>query len=179
MHAALAADSKAIFAGGCFWCMQPVFDATDGVKNTTVGYTGGTVANPTYEQVSSKKTGHVEAIEVEFDASKVSYTKLVQLYFENIDPFDAEGQFADKGEPYHTVVFVADDTQRADAQKVFAEVQAKFPNKKIATQLRDAAPFYAAEDYHQNYYQKNALRYKMYKYGSGRPDKLKEIWGDK
>ena len=178
MSSAQAAESKAIFAGGCFWCMEPVFDATPGVKKTTVGYTGGETKNPTYEQVSEGNTGHFEAIEVDFDPAQVSYEKLVSLYFENIDPFDAKGQFADKGAHYQTVVFVKDEGQRETAKKVFAEVQSKFPDKKIATQLRDASEFYPAEEYHQGYYQKNTLRYNLYKHGSGRVTKLKEIWGE-
>lgn len=172
-----AASRTALFAGGCFWCMQPVFDATEGVTRTEVGYAGGHVANPTYEQVASKKTGHAEVIRITYDDAKVSYEKLVELFFENIDPFDANGQFADKGEPYKTAVFVADDTERATAQRVRDAVQARFPNQKVATLIRDSATFYAAEDYHQHYYKKNSMHYNLYKYGSGRVDRLKEIWG--
>jgi methionine-S-sulfoxide reductase len=170
------AESKAIFAGGCFWCMQPVFDAADGVTKTRVGYTGGTTRNPTYDDVSRHNTGHVEAIEVTYDEKKIPYPTLVSLYFENIDPFDAEGQFADKGESYHTVVFVADAHQRRDAEEVIADIQKKFPTTPVATKIKDAAPFYEAETYHQDYYKKNSLRYNLYKHGSGRVQRLKEIW---
>lgn len=179
MGTAQAKESRAIFAGGCFWCMQPVFDATTGVSKTTVGYTGGTLANPTYEQVSEGDTGHSEAIEVVYDDSKVSYETLVTLFFENIDPFDSKGQFADKGEHYKTVVFANGPEQRETATKVMAAVQAKFPDKPLATTLRDASVFYPAEEYHQGYYQKNTMRYNLYKHGSGRVTRLKEIWGDK
>lgn len=179
MDTAQAKESRAIFAGGCFWCMQPVFDATAGVSKTTVGYTGGSLVNPTYEQVSEGDTGHSEAIEIVFDDSKVSYETLVTLFFENIDPFDTKGQFADKGEHYKTVVFTDGPEQRKVAEKAMAAMQGKFPDKKLATTLRDAATFYPAEEYHQGYYQKNTMRYNLYKHGSGRVTRLKEIWGDK
>jgi methionine-S-sulfoxide reductase len=156
--------------------MQPVFDATVGVISTHVGYTGGTTKNPTYEEVSHHNTGHVEAIEVVFDDQKISYKKLVTLFFENIDPFDAEGQFADKGESYHTVVFVANAEQRSDAEVVMANIQKKFPNTPVATKIKAASAFYAAETYHQDYYKKNSLRYNLYKHGSGRVQRLKELW---
>lgn len=176
---AMAADTKtAIFAGGCFWCMQPGFDNTDGVTKTTVGYTGGHVANPTYEQVISDTTGHYEAIEVAYDPAKVSYETLLGIYWENIDPLDAGGQFADRGEHYHTVIFVADDAQRTAAEASKKTIAAKFAPKPVATQILPAKPFYAAEDYHQKYYEKNKLRYNAYKYGSGRVDRLGELWGE-
>lgn len=179
MQSAQAAETKATFAGGCFWCMQPVFDATSGVVKTTVGYIGGKTANPSYEQVSEGNSGHAEAIEILFDDSKVSYATLVRLFLENIDPFDSEGQFADKGEQYQTAIFVHDATQRQIAQEALEKLQAKFPDKKIATRLREASAFYPAEDYHQEYYRKNSLRYNLYKHGSGRVTGLKKIWGDK
>lgn len=168
----------AIFAGGCFWCMQPGFDNTPGVIKTTVGYSGGHVANPTYEQVVSDTTGHYEAIEVEYDPKVVSYEKLLPIYWENIDPLDAGGQFADRGEHYHTVIFVANETQREAAEESKQTIEAKFAPKPVATKILPAKPFYAAEDYHQKYYEKNKLRYNAYKYGSGRVDKLDELWGD-
>lgn len=176
---AMAADTKtAIFAGGCFWCMQPVFDNMPGVIKTAVGYSGGHVINPTYEQVISDTTGHYEAIEVVYDPSKVAYEKLVEIYFENIDPLDAGGQFADRGEHYHTVVFYADDAQKKIAEEYKARV-AKFFGQPVATKILPAKPFYAAEDYHQRYYEKNKMRYNAYKYGSGRVNRLEELWGDK
>lgn len=166
----------AIFAGGCFWCLEPPFDAIDGVIETTVGYTGGVVENPTYEQVTSGRTGHREAIAIAFDPAKVSYERLVRTFFENIDPFDENGQFADKGPQYTTAIYAADDAQRQVAEAVKDELAANF-GKPIATEIEQAAPFYAAEDYHQEYYEKNPLRYNLYKHGSGRTDKLCQIWG--
>lgn len=176
--AAPAETKTAIFAGGCFWCMQPGFDTTPGVVKTEVGYSGGHVANPTYEQVISDTTGHYEAIAVTYDPAKVDYAKLLDIYWENIDPLDAGGQFADRGEHYHTVIFVADDTQRAAAEASKKAIEAKFAPKPVATKILPAKPFYAAEDYHQKYYEKNKLRYNAYKYGSGRVDRLQELWGD-
>lgn len=179
MAADMPAHTKtAIFAGGCFWCMQPGFDNTPGVVKTEVGYSGGHVANPTYEQVISDTTGHYEAIEVTYDPAKVKYDTLLNTYWENIDPLDAGGQFADRGEHYHTVIFVADDEQRAAAEASKKTIEAKFAPQKVATQILPAKPFYPAEDYHQKYYEKNKLRYNAYKYGSGRVGKLKELWSD-
>lgn len=176
----MAAEQKtAIFAGGCFWCMQPVFDNTEGVIKTTVGYSGGTTENPTYQEVISDTTGHYESIEVVYDPAKVAYEKLVETYFENIDPLDEGGQFADRGEHYHTVVFYADDAQKKTAGSVKARVEKFFAPEKVYTQILPAKPFYAAEDYHQKYYEKNSMRYNAYKYGSGRVGRLKELWKDK
>lgn len=166
----------AIFAGGCFWCLEPPFDKLEGVIETTVGYTGGKVANPTYEQVSAGTTGHKEAIAVAFDPAKVSYEKLLETFFQNIDPTDAGGQFADRGSQYETAVYVTDAAQRATAEKVKAAMATQL-KKPIVTEILDAAPFYAAEDYHQEYYEKNPLRYNLYKSGSGRTGKLQQLWG--
>lgn len=174
-----AASTKAIFAGGCFWCMQPVFDTTPGVSATTVGYTGGTLASPTYEQVAEGNTGHVEAIEITYDANRVSYEQLVGIFLRNIDPFDPYGQFADKGKPYHTAIFTANAEEKKIAEQALAQLERTFPGKKVATTIRTATTFYAAEAYHQEYYEKNALRYNLYKHGSGRVTGLKEIWGEK
>jgi methionine-S-sulfoxide reductase len=176
--AATPVTKTAIFAGGCFWCMQPEFDNMPGVVKTTVGYSGGHVANPTYEQVVSDTTGHYEAIEVTYDPSKVDYEKLLTTYWENIDPLDAGGQFYDRGEHYHTVIFVADDEQREAAEKSKEALNVKFAPKKVATQILPAKPFYAAEDYPQKYCEKNKIRYNAYKYGSGRVGKLKELWSE-
>lgn len=169
----------AIFAGGCFWCMQPVFDSEAGVITTQVGYSGGTFVNPTYDDLHTKNTGHYEAIEVKYDPKKVKYEDLLKIYFANIDPFDAEGQFADKGHEYKTVVFYSNEEQKKAAEKHIAELEKKFGGKKIATKILPAKTFYAAEDYHQKYYEKNKLRYELYKTGSGRSSGLKKIWGDK
>lgn len=171
--------STAIFAGGCFWCMQPVFDAIDGVIKTTVGYTGGHALNPTYEQVGEGRTGHVEAIAITYDPASISYKTLVEEFFGNIDPFDANGQFADTGEPYHTVIFYTNDEERHIATEVTQAIEAQFAHRKVATQLKPRTPFYPAEEYHQDFYKKNTLRYNLYKHGSGRVTRLKEIWGKK
>jgi peptide-methionine (S)-S-oxide reductase len=172
-----AAEEKAIFAGGCFWCLQPVYDQTEGVTATFVGYTGGHVENPTYEQVTDGKTGHVEAIEVTYDPQKVQYETLVQLFWENIDPFNARGQFADRGPQYETVIFYDSEAQKRIAEITKATLQTRFGNKKIATRIEPASEFYPAEEYHQEYYAKNPTRYNLYKHGSGRVQRLKELWG--
>ncbi len=167
----------AIFAGGCFWCMQPPFDKTPGVIKTIVGYTGGTIANPTYKQVSSGDTGHVEAIEVYYDPKEISYKRLLEIFWHNIDPTDADGQFCDRGSPYLSRIFYLDEQQKhlaLGSKEVFLKAK-RFP--KIATQVLPATTFYPAEEYHQKYYQKNPLRYKFYRYRCGRDDKLKRLWG--
>ncbi|MBL0318656.1 MAG: peptide-methionine (S)-S-oxide reductase MsrA [Alphaproteobacteria bacterium] len=170
------AIEKAWFAGGCFWCMQPPFDNTVGVVKTTVGYMGGHLSNPTYQEVCSDKTGHVEAIEVAFDPAIVRYEQLLAIFWSNIDPFDEGGSFADRGEHYHTIIFYGDESQRRAAEKSKAEIEIRFLGKPVATRLVPAKPFYTAEDYHQDYYQKNTVHYNLYKHASGRVSKLKEIW---
>jgi len=165
-------DNKAIFAGGCFWCMQVAFDAVDGVTKTTVGYSGGEKPNPTYQDIKD----HIEVIEVEFDSKKTSYAKLLDTYWQNIDPFDARGQFADKGRQYQTYIFYLNDRQKQEAEKSLLALEAKFKGKKIATKILPATKFYRAENYHQEYYKTNEQHYNAYKYGSGRVDRLKEIW---
>lgn len=172
-----AETKTAVFAGGCFWCMEPVFDVINGVTNTTVGYTGGKKNTANYEQVSTGSTGHIEAISVTYDPAKVSYDALLDAYWEGIDPFDEQGQFADKGKQYHTYIFVNDATERAIAEASKAKIQKRFKNKKVATQIVPAREFFPAEGYHQDYYKKNAIHYNFYKYGSGRLDGLKQIWG--
>lgn len=174
--AASPATQTAIFAGGCFWCMQPEFDNTPGVVKTVVGYTGGTVANPTYEQVSSDKTGHYEAIEVTFDPTRVDYAKLLDIYWNNIDPLDAGGQNYDRGQHYQTVIFVADAAQREAAEASKVRVEKFFAPKPVATKILPASVFYPAEDYHQKYYEKSTQHYKAYRKGSGRDQRLKELW---
>ena len=175
--AAPSTTQTAIFAGGCFWCMEPPFDAAEGVVKTTVGYTGGQVANPTYEQVVSKTTGHYEAIEVVYDPARISYEQLLGIFWENIDPADAGGQFADRGQTYHTAIFYRDEAQKKAAEHSKSEVAKKL-GSPVATKILAGSEFYPAEAYHQEYYKKNALRYNAYKYGSGRPARLKEIWGE-
>ena len=169
----------ATFAGGCFWCMEPAFDRVEGVLSTTVGYTGGEERNPTYEEVCSGRTGHVEAMEVKYDPSRVGYEKLLDLFWRNIDPTQTGGQFADMGPQYRTVIFYHNASQRklAEDSKKKLEDSGKFGKKKIATLLVPAREFYPAEEYHQDYYKKAPLRYKSYRWGSGRQGFLEEAWG--
>ena len=167
----------AIFAGGCFWCMEKPFDELPGVAETTSGYTGGTVENPTYGQVSSGGTGHYEAMEVRYDPSQVSYDQLLDTFWVNIDPTDSTGQFCDKGDQYRSAVFYETPEQQALAEQSKAEVADRL-EEAIATEILPVAPFYDAEDYHQNYYQTHAVRYKLYRYGCGRDQRLTEIWGE-
>ena len=169
---------KATFAGGCFWCMQPVFDKMKGVASTTVGYTGGTKENPTYEEVSTGKTGHAEAIEVVYDPSQVSYEELLDAFWKDIDPTDPRGQFADKGSQYRTAIFYHSEEQKrlaSESKEKFAR-SGKF-DQPIVTEIVPASKFYKAEDYHQKYYVKNAGHYYLYKTGSGREGFLKKVWG--
>jgi peptide-methionine (S)-S-oxide reductase len=165
--------AEAIFAGGCFWCMEPPFDKVDGVLETISGYTGGTVKNPTYEQVSSGRTGHRESLKVVYDPSKVSYEELLQVFWRNIDPLDGRGQFCDKGEQYTSAIFVLDDEQRKAAEASLANLSLE---GKIKTQILPASEFYPAEDYHQDYYEKNPIRYKFYRWNCGRDQRLEELW---
>jgi peptide-methionine (S)-S-oxide reductase len=171
--------AKATFAGGCFWCMEPPFDALEGVVSTTSGYTGGSKANPTYEEVSAGGTGHTEAVEIVYDPSKVSYEKLLDVFWHNIDPTARDRQFCDKGSQYRSAIFTHDDTQRrlAEESKQALERAKKLPGP-IATAIAPAGPFYAAEAYHQDYYRKNPIRYRYYRYGCGRDARLRELWGD-
>jgi peptide-methionine (S)-S-oxide reductase len=173
-----APPAIATFAGGCFWCVEEAFEKVPGVIRAVSGYTGGTVDRPTYEEVSSKSTGHHEAVQVTFDSSKVSYAQLLDWFWHNIDPFDAEGQFCDKGSPYHTAIFTHDPAQQqiAEASKLTLEASGRF-KEKIATKILPAAPFWVAEDYHQDYYKKNPHRYNYYKTACGRARRLEQIWG--
>jgi len=168
----------ATFAGGCFWCMQPFFDNTKGVIKTTVGYTGGKEANPTYEDVSSGTTGHAEAIEVVFDPTVVSYEKLLNIYWHNIDPTQVNAQFVDEGTQYRTAIFYHSDEQKriAEESKKALGTSGRF-DKPIATQIVKAATFYPAEDYHQKYYLKSTFRYNMYHAASGREEYEEKVWG--
>jgi peptide methionine sulfoxide reductase msrA/msrB len=169
---------KATFAGGCFWCMQPFLERLKGVKNVTVGYTGGHTENPTYEDVSSDETGHAEAVEVLFDPAEVSYEKVLNVFWHNIDPTMANGQFYDQGTHYRTAIFYHSEEQKAIAEKTKAELNksGRF-DKPIVTEIVPAQKFYPAEDYHQAYYKKNPLRYKMYHKASGREEFLNGVWG--
>lgn len=169
---------KAIFAGGCFWCMEPPFDKLKGVESTVSGYIGGSKINPTYEEVSAGKTGHIEAVEITFDPSKISYEDLLKVFWRQIEPTDDGGQFVDRGEQYTSAIFYLNETQKTIAEKSKTELQASGKFKTpIKTKIRQATKFYAAEDYHQDYYLKNTVRYKYYRYRSGRDEYLDKVWG--
>ena len=183
MDGAKKADSpkleKATFAGGCFWCMQPPFDKAKGVVSTVVGYTGGTQKNPTYEEVSSGRTGHAESIEVTFDPKMVSYEELLDIFWMNIDPTTPNRQFADAGTQYRSAIFYHNEDQKRLAEKSKEKLHqsGKF-DKPIVTEIVPATHFYPAEEYHQKYYLKNTAHYKAYRAGSGREGFLKKVWGD-
>ena len=175
--AGLADQQKVYFAGGCFWCMEAPFEKQEGVLSVVSGYAGGKEKAPTYKQVSSGKTGHVEAIEVAFDPKKVSYEKLLEIFWRQIDPTDNGGQFADRGRQYRPVIFYQGEAQKGLAEKSKVALEEKKVFKKpILTEIVPFTSFYAAEDYHQDYYRKNPLRYKFYRYRSGRDQFLKKIW---
>jgi peptide-methionine (S)-S-oxide reductase len=167
----------AIFAGGCFWCMEGPYDALDGVISTTSGYISGHVKNPTYQQVSSGSTGHTEALQVVYDPSKVSYKELLDVFWVNIDPLTADAQFCDHGTQYRSGIFYANEAEKAAAKASLDNVQKKF-EKPVVTEITMASTFYPAEKYHQNYYQTNPVRYKYYRWRCGRDARLKELWGD-
>lgn len=171
-----AKASIATFAGGCFWCMEAPFDDVKGVKSTTSGYTGGTKKNPTYHEVGEGKTGHCEALEIEFDPSKVTYAELLQVYWHNIDPTSANGQFCDRGNQYRAEIFYHDAAQKAAAEASRQDVEKKFG--AVEVNITAASTFYPAEEYHQDYYTKDPDGYHRYRAGCGRDRRLKELWGD-
>ncbi|ESR26707.1 peptide-methionine (S)-S-oxide reductase MsrA [Lutibaculum baratangense] len=174
---AVAQETRtAIFAGGCFWCTESDFDHVEGVVATTSGYIGGEVDNPTYRQVSSGGTGHYEAVKIEYDPSRVSYESLVEAYWPTVDPLDAGGQFCDRGDQYRTAIFVADEAERQAAEASKAKAEQRL-GREVVTPVLDAATFYPAEDYHQDYYLKNPLQYKFYRLSCGRDARLDEVWG--
>ena len=176
--AATGPTAKAIFAGGCFWCVESDFDKVDGVLSTTSGYTGGTLVNPSYEQVSNKHTGHAEAVEVVFDPRKVSYEKLVEHFWRTIDPTTKDRQFCDVGSPYRTAIFTFGAAQLQAAQASRAALEKSKPFKEpIVTEIVPASAFYPAEAYHQDYYSKNPVRYQYYRLNCGRDARLKQLWG--
>jgi peptide-methionine (S)-S-oxide reductase len=178
--AAPTATAKATFAGGCFWCVEADFDKVPGVLSTTSGYIGGKVANPTYEQVASKLTGHAEAVEIVFDPGKVSYEKLVEHFWRTIDPTTKDAQFCDHGSPYRTAIFANDAAQLKAAQASLEALKKNKPFKEpVVTEVVQAGSFYKAEDYHQDYYKKNPVRYQYYRSACGRDARLKQLWGDK
>jgi peptide methionine sulfoxide reductase msrA/msrB len=170
---------KATFAGGCFWCIQPAFEKLEGVKEVIPGYTGGHKKNPTYKDVSEGDTDHVEAVQILYDPSKVTYEKLLDVFWRQIDPTDPKGQFVDQGSQYKTIIFYHNDKQRILAEKSKDELQKSGRyNKLIVTAILHAAEFYKAEEYHHDYYKKNPLQYKLYRFNSGRDRYLKRIWGE-
>jgi peptide-methionine (S)-S-oxide reductase len=176
-----AADTmpgKAYFAGGCFWCMEEVFEKVEGVLSATSGYMGGAVSNPTYEEVSAGRTGHTESVEVVYDPAKVNYQKLLDAFWRNVDPITPNAQFCDHGNQYRSAIFFRTDEEKraSDSSKQAIEQSRRF-KEPIVTQIVMAPQFYPAEEYHQDFYKKNPIRYKLYKYNCGRAQRLEELWG--
>ena len=175
---AAGTTARAIFGGGCFWCVEADFDKVEGVISTISGYSGGTLANPTYEQVSAKLTGHTEVVEVVFDPARVSYAKLVEHFWRTIDPTTKDRQFCDSGSPYRSAIYTLDDAQLKTALASRAALEKSKPFKDpIVTEIAPAGAFYPAEAYHQDYYKKNPVRYQYYRSGCGRDARLKQLWG--
>jgi peptide-methionine (S)-S-oxide reductase len=177
-QAPAASHQKATFAGGCFWCMEPPFDVLPGVISTTSGYTGGRTKNPTYRMVTSGTTGHAEAVEVLFDPTKVTYAQLLDVFWKNIDPLVLNQQFCDIGPQYRSAIYYHDEEQKrlAEDSKKAIEQSGRF-KRPIVTEITAAAEFYPAEEYHQDYYKKNPIRFKFYKFSCGREQRLAELWG--
>lgn len=173
-------QAVATFAGGCFWCMEPPFDALDGVLSTTSGYIGGHQADPTYEQVSAGGTGHTEAVQIVYDPTRISYEELLDVFWVNIDALDSEGQFCDRGSQYRTGIFYHDAEQQrlAEASKRGLDASGRLDGP-VVTEISPATTFYAAEDYHQDYYKKNPVRYTLYRYSCGRDKRLEALWGQR
>lgn len=174
---AIADTAQATFAGGCFWCMEHPFDEVQGVADTTSGYMGGTVPSPSYRQVSSGTTGHSEVVQIEYDPDSISYETLLDIFWRNVDPLDGQGQFCDKGTQYRSVIFYHNDAQRQLAEASKQAVGSLF-DQPIMTSILPADTFYPAEDYHQNYYQTHPARYRLYRFGCGRDQRLTELWGN-
>ena len=168
--------AAAVFAGGCFWCTESDFDHIPGVIQTLSGYTGGRVANPSYEQVSAGGTGHFEAVRVVYDPRAVSYATLVERFFPTIDPLDAGGQFCDRGDQYRSAIFVANPAERRIAEAAKARVERRL-GRRVATQILPRGTFYPAETYHQDYYRRNSVRYRFYRWNCGRDARLEQVWG--
>ena len=176
--AASPSIARAIFAGGCFWCMEPPFDKLPGVISTTSGYTDGHADNPTYKQVSAGATGHTEAVEIAYDPSIIGYQELLDVFWRNVDPTTPDRQFCDVGTQYRTGIYYVDDEQRQLAEASKKELEQSKPfSEPIVTEIEAASTFYPAEEYHQDYYQKNPIRYKFYRYSCGRDNRLEELWG--
>lgn len=186
---ALAATETAVVAGGCFWCVEADFESVPGVKEVVSGYTGGTVANPTYKQVTRGGTGHYEAVEIRYDPAKLSYARIMELFFRSVDPTDAGGQFCDRGDSYRTAIFPKNAAQRAAAEAAKAAAAAAL-GRQIVTPILEAGPFYEAEGYHQGYYKgddivltrrgpkRQAEAYKFYRNACGRDERVRQLWGD-
>ena len=174
--AVTAADATALFAGGCFWCMESDFEKLPGVSAVVSGYSGGHTVNPTYEESSAGKTGHAEAVEVRYDPSKVSYAQLLDYFWHHIDPLTANAQFCDHGSQYRSAIFYANEAEKQAALASKAKFEKQL-GKPIVTEIAGAGPFYPAEDYHQDYYKKNPIRYRYYRHACGREDRVKEVWG--
>ena len=173
-----SATAKATFAGGCFWCMEPVFDKLPGVVSTTSGYMGGKTKNPTYESISTGTTGHAEVVQIEYDPAKVTYASLLEVFWRNIDPTQRDGQFCDQGTQYRSAIFYHNDEQKKLAEASKAAIQKTKPFKgDIVTEITSAPEFYRAEEYHQDFYKKNPTRYKIYSTGCGREARLQSLWG--
>ena len=167
----------ATFAGGCFWCLEAAFDKHDGIIETISGYTGGHKKDPTYNEISSASTGHFEALRITYDSQKISYEKLLDIFWKNVDPLDANGQFCDKGPQYKSAIFYENEQQKKLAEDSLKKLQMeKFKGQKIATEIHQLKKYYDAEDYHQNYHKKNPIRYKLYSTGCGRARRLKQVW---
>ena len=171
--------AKAIFAGGCFWCVEADFDKVPGVLSTTSGYLNGKTKNPTYKDVSAGGSGHVEAVEIVYDPAKVTYAKLLDVFWRNIDPLVKDRQFCDTGDQYRTGIYFLDDEQKKLAEETKKAVQAKFAPRAVYTEIVKADTFYRAEDYHQDYYKKNEARYNFYRWNCGRDQRLEQLWGKK
>ena len=170
--------AKAVFAGGCFWSVELLFDKVDGVVSTVSGFTGGTKKSPTYDQVVTGATGHAEAVQVTYDPKKVSYEKLLDVFWHNIDPLTPNGQFCDFGNQYRTAIFYNQETQKRLAEKSKTALQSRF-KQPIVTEIVAASQFYPAEDYHQDFHLRNPARYQLYRVGCGRDRRLQEVWGSK
>jgi peptide-methionine (S)-S-oxide reductase len=179
LYTSVASADKAVLAGGCFWCMESDFEKLPGVTKVVSGFTGGKIKNPTYQ---GDHSGHYEAVEITYDSDKLSYKDILDHYWVNIDPFDAQGQFCDKGPSYLSAIFVANEQERALAEQSKKAVIAEFPNQTVVTPILTATRFYrikGKESYHQNYYKNNPIRYNTYRWGCGRDKRLNEIWGDR
>lgn len=171
-----AGEAVAVFAGGCFWCMEPPFERLPGVKSAVSGYTGGTVEGPSYEEVCTGTTGHLEALRVVYDPSQVDYARLVDVFLHNVDPTQDDGQFCDRGTQYRSAIFVADDAERRIAEAALARAGETL-HARIVTRVLPAGPFYDAEDYHQDFHRTHPMRYQEYRLGCGRDARLRELWG--